>query len=194
MFDKLERIPEVNGIELYIQLEPRAEVDIEEIQQTTTSLQVTVLDAQYGYSTHVEDDNVHANDDDDDDDNDYVDETAINCENFIDRDEYEERIEWGDFRDFERDIDDDETLDGSKLDIDNVINVQNITNTIPAYAPPALSFSTNTWENMIDPSNIQIPFVSTWRKMMNLCKELTFANKVEVKRALIIFSRVLQNQ
>ena len=94
MFDKFKRILEVNGIELYIQLEPCAEVDIEEIQQTTTSLQVTVLDAQYGYSTHVEDDNVHANDDDDDDDdNDYVDETAINCENFIDRDEYEERIE-----------------------------------------------------------------------------------------------------
>ena len=38
MFDKLERIPEVNGIELYIQLEPHAEVGIEEIQQTTTSL------------------------------------------------------------------------------------------------------------------------------------------------------------
>ena len=55
MFDKLERIPEVTNIELYIQLEPCAEVRIEEIQQTTTSLQVTVLDAQYKYSTHVED-------------------------------------------------------------------------------------------------------------------------------------------
>ena len=32
MFDKFERIPEVNGIELYIQLEPRAKVGIEEIQ------------------------------------------------------------------------------------------------------------------------------------------------------------------
>ena len=32
MFDKLERIPEVNGIELYIQLEPRVEVGIKEIQ------------------------------------------------------------------------------------------------------------------------------------------------------------------
>ena len=37
MFNKLERIPEVNDIKLYIQLEPRAEVGIEEIQQTTTS-------------------------------------------------------------------------------------------------------------------------------------------------------------
>ena len=39
MFNKLERIPAVNGIELYIQLELRAKVGIEEIQQTTTSLQ-----------------------------------------------------------------------------------------------------------------------------------------------------------
>ena len=35
VFDKLERIPEVNGIELYIQLEAHAEVGIKEIQQTT---------------------------------------------------------------------------------------------------------------------------------------------------------------
>ena len=42
MYDKLERTPEVNDIELYIQLEPRAEVGIEKIQQTTTSLQVIV--------------------------------------------------------------------------------------------------------------------------------------------------------
>ena len=56
MFDKVERIPKVSGIELYIQLKPRAEVGIKEIQQTTISLQVTVLDAQYEYSTHVEED------------------------------------------------------------------------------------------------------------------------------------------
>ena len=191
MFDKLERIPEVNGIELYIQLEPRAEVDIEESQQITTSLQVTVLDAQYEYTTHVKHDDVHADDDDDDeddnDDDDYVDETtAINGEDFVDRDEIEERIERGDFGDFERDIDDDETLDGSEPDADNVISVQNITDTILAYAPPTLPFSTNTWKNMVDPSHIEIPFVFTWREGMNLCKGLTFANKVEVQCVLTI--------
>ena len=37
MFNKLERIPEVTNIELYIQLEPRA-VRQEDIQQTTTGL------------------------------------------------------------------------------------------------------------------------------------------------------------
>ena len=100
MFDKLERIPEVNYIELYIQLESRAKVGVEEIQQTTTSLQVTVPNAQYEYSTHVEHDD--DDDDDDNDDDDYVDETtATNGEDFVDRDEFEERIEQGDFGDFE---------------------------------------------------------------------------------------------
>ncbi|XP_075663097.1 uncharacterized protein LOC142632607 [Castanea sativa] len=163
------------------------------------------------YSTHVEDDAVHADgddDDDDDDDDDYVDETtavnnddddddddyvdenlAINSEDFADKDEYEDMIDRGDFRDFEdfeRDIDDDETLDGSEPDADNVISVQNITNTIPSYAPSALLFSANTWKNMVDSSHIEMSFVSTWRKEMNLCKGLTFANKVEVKRVLTI--------
>ncbi|KAL0016840.1 hypothetical protein SO802_003909 [Lithocarpus litseifolius] len=191
MFDKLERIPEVSGIELYIQLEPRAD---DEIQQTATSLQVTVPDAHYEYSTHVDDDvdaddDVNADDDDDDDDNDdddYVNEpTAINGEDLVDRDDFEERIDRGDFGDFERDIDDDDTLDGSQPNADNVISVLNMENTIPAYAPPALSFSANTWENMVDPSHVEIPFVSTWREGMNLWKGLTFANKVEVQRALV---------
>ena len=56
--------------------------------------------------------------------------------------------------------------------------------TILAYAPPALSFSANTWENMVDPSHIETPFVSNWREGMNLCKGLTFANKAEVQRIL----------
>ena len=42
MFDKMERIPQVSAIELYIKLELHAEVGTEKIQQTTTSLQVTV--------------------------------------------------------------------------------------------------------------------------------------------------------
>ena len=79
-----------------------------------------------------------------------------------------------------------ETLNDNEPDADNVISVQNITNTIPTYAPPALSFSANTWENMVDPSHIEIPFVSTWKEWMNLCKGLTFANKVEVQRVLTI--------
>ncbi|KAK9997831.1 hypothetical protein SO802_017434 [Lithocarpus litseifolius] len=86
-----------------------------------------------------QDDDVHANDDDHDDN--YVDETtAINSEDFVNKDEYEERIERGDFGDFERDIDKDETLDDSVPDVDNVISVQNIMNIISAYAPPVYFF------------------------------------------------------
>ena len=59
---------------------------------------------------------------------------------------------------------------------------------IPAYTPPALSCSSNTWANMVDPSNIEIPFVSTWKEGMNFSKGLTFANKVEVKHALTIYT------
>jgi len=49
MFDKKERIAQVSAIELYIKLKLRAEVGVEEIQQTTTRLQDTVSDAQYDY-------------------------------------------------------------------------------------------------------------------------------------------------
>ena len=61
-------------------------------------------------------------------------------------------------------------------------------NKIPTYAPLDLSFSANTWVNMVDPSNIKIPFVSTWKEGMNFSKGLTFANKVEVKHALTIYT------
>ena len=82
---------------------------------------------------HVKDDD----DDNDDNDGDYIDETTINGENFVDRDKYEERIERGDS---ERDIDDDVIFNHSETNADNVISVQNITNTIYAYKSPALSF------------------------------------------------------
>ena len=39
---------------------------------------------------------------------------------------------------------------------------------------------------MVDHSHIEMSYLSTWREGMNLCKRLTFANKVEVKRVLIV--------
>ncbi|XP_065636797.1 uncharacterized protein LOC136070594 [Quercus suber] len=91
MFDKLERIPEVNSIELYTQLEPHVEVEHDDV--------------------HADDDDDDDDEDEDDDDDDnYVDETTtINGEDFVDRDEFEDRIEQRDFGDLERDIDDNET-------------------------------------------------------------------------------------
>ena len=142
MLDRMERISQVSAIELYIKLEPCAKVGAEEIQQTTTSFQVTVPNSQYESFTHVEDDD----DNDDEDDKDYADDTTINGEDFVNRDEYEERIDRGDF---EIDIDDYEIATNVHADdifdcgeiatnvyANNAISVQYIMNTIPAYAPP----------------------------------------------------------
>ena len=46
-------------------------------------------------------------------------------------------------------------------DVDDDIGIQHDTNTTIAYTPPVESFYTNTWENMVDPSRLQILFVST---------------------------------
>ena len=138
---------------MYIKLEPRVEVGVEEIQQATTSLQVTIQNAQYEHFTHVEDD---------DDGKDYVDDTAINGEDIVNRDEYEERIDQGDF---EIDIDNHEIainvhaydiFDYGEIDADNAISVQNIMNTIPTYTLPALSFSANTRANMERRTIVQV--------------------------------------
>ena len=41
---------------------------------------------------------------------------------------------------------------------------------------------------MVDPSRLQIPFVSTWEDGIHFSKGLTFANKEVVKHALIIYA------
>ncbi|XP_065635921.1 uncharacterized protein LOC136070225 [Quercus suber] len=71
---------------------------------------------------------------------------------------------------------------------DDDIGIQHETNTTTGYKPPADSFYANTWENMVDPSHLQIPFVSTWEDGMHFCKGLTFANKQVVKRSLTIYA------
>ena len=43
MFNRIHKMPQVNADELYVSLKPLAEVDIEEVQQITTSLQFTAL-------------------------------------------------------------------------------------------------------------------------------------------------------
>ena len=117
-----------------------------------------------------------------------------NGENLDDMDEYEERIKRGDF---DRDVDDHELVPNfeeenieyhDEGDADNDIGVQHDTNMTTAYTPPAKSFYTNTWENMVDLLRLQIPFVSTWEDGMHFSKGLTSANKEIVKRALIIYA------
>ncbi|KAK9986429.1 hypothetical protein SO802_031380 [Lithocarpus litseifolius] len=122
MFNRIHKMPQVNAAELYVSLEPLAEVDTEEIQQTTTSLQFTALDdgctTMGGYtmgsymlpsqdhadntSETLQPQETHLGEEDEDKDHD-----ANNGENLDDMDEYEERIERGDFH---RDVDDHELV------------------------------------------------------------------------------------
>ena len=44
MFNRIHKMPQVNADELYVSSKPLAEVDTEEVQQITTSLQFTALD------------------------------------------------------------------------------------------------------------------------------------------------------
>ena len=182
MFNRIHKMPQVNAAELYVSSEPLAEVDAEEVQQTTTSLQFIALDDECttmggyimgGYtllsSDHaantgetLQPQKTHLRDEDEDQDH-----AANNCENLDDMDEYKETIERGDF---DGDVDDHELAPNfeeenmeyhDEGDVDNDIGIQHVTNMTTAYTPPVESFYANTWENMIDPSCLQIPFVST---------------------------------
>ena len=112
-------MPQVNASELYVSSRLLAEVDAEEVQQTTMSLQFTALDDgctmggyEMGDYTLPSQDHVvntgetlqpqekHLRGEDEDEDEDHA---TNDGENLDDMDEYEERIERGDF---DRDVDD----------------------------------------------------------------------------------------
>ena len=118
MFSKMQKWEQVVDFELYVTLELCAKVGVEEIVQTTTSLQFAILDDQCttlgGYTplfqetpTTIESEPgnryenqfcTHQGESSilpvvEDEDEDYVDHAAINGEDLDDRDEYEERIE-----------------------------------------------------------------------------------------------------
>nr|XP_023884330.1 uncharacterized protein LOC111996582 [Quercus suber] len=161
MFSKMHKWEQTADFELYVTLEPRAEVGVEkEIVQTTTSLQVAVLDDQCttlgGYTPHFQETPVtieselgnryedqfytHRGESStvpvvEDEDEDYFREDPD------DRDKYEERIDNGDF---DRGVDDHE----------------------------------------ISP----IPDVDDMTEYRNFAKGLIFANKEAVKRALTIYA------
>ncbi|KAK9998056.1 hypothetical protein SO802_017659 [Lithocarpus litseifolius] len=212
MFNMMERWAQVANIELCVTLEPRAEVSIEEIIQTTTSLQVAVLDNHNnitlgGYTPPFQETPTTI---ESEPSNRYEDQFCTHrgksstlpvvededCfgEDLDDRDEYEERIERGDF---DRGVDDheitpnphvDDMAECDEDDADAAITVQHVTNTPPVYEPPASSFYANTWENMVDPEVVQQEFASSWNADMNFAKGFIFANKEAVKRALIIYA------
>ena len=66
--------------------------------------------------------------------------------------------------------------------------MQHVTTTVPTYEAHGSSFHAKTWDNIVDPSNIEIPFSSSWVQGMNFSKGLIFPNKEAVRQALIVYS------
>ena len=124
MFNRIQKMPRVNAAELYISSERLSEGDTEMVQQTTMSLQCTTVDDGYttmgrytmgGYTLPSQDHVVntgetlhpqetHLEEEDKDEDEDHA---ANDGENNDDVDDYEERIERGDF---ENDVDDHQVI------------------------------------------------------------------------------------
>ena len=129
------------------------------------------------------------------------DEDEDEDENDVDhgRDEYEERIGRDDFHEYvdyyenvdnvRHDVVDNHDNDVIEFqdDIGDGIGVQHVATTIPTYEAHGPSFHANTWENIVDPSNVEIPFSSNWVRRMNFSKGLIFLNKNAVRRALIVY-------
>ena len=116
------------------------------------------------------------------------------------RDEYEEMIGRDDFHEYvdhyenvnndHNDVVDDHNDDAMEFhdDIGDHIGVQNVTNTVPTYEARVSSFHANIWNNIVDPSNVEIPFSSSWVWGTNFSKGLIFPNKEAAKLALIMYS------
>ena len=187
MFNRIQKMSQVNAAELYVSLEASVDNSTEVVQETSTALQFTTLDngcttmggyAMGGYTLPSQDyvantgetlysQETHLEEEDEDEDEDHAANDNINND---DMDQYEERIEQGDF---ENDVDEHEVVpnfeeenmeyhDEGDADDDD-IGVQHDTDTTIGYRAPADSFYANTWEDMVDPSLLQIPFLCTWQ-------------------------------
>ena len=122
------------------------------------------------------------------------------CDVDYGRDEYEKMIRRDDFYEYvdhyenvdnvHNDVMDDHDDYAMKFhdDIIDHIGVQHVTNTVPIYEAHVPSFHANTWNNIIDPSNVEIAFSSSWVRGMNFSKGLIFPNKEVVRQALIVYS------
>ena len=78
---------------------------------------------------------------------------------------------------------DDDDDDAMELhdDIGDHIGVQHVTYIVPTFEVHVLSFHANTWDNIIDPSNVEIPLSLSWVLGMNFSKGLITPNKEAVK-------------
>ena len=73
-------------------------------------------------------------------------------------------------------------------DIGDHIGVQHVTDIVPSYETHGPSFHANIWDNIVVPSNVEIPFSSSWMRVMNFSKMLIFPNKEAMRQALIVYS------
>ena len=112
------------------------------------------------------------------------------------RDEYEEMIGRDDFHEniinYENvdnvchDVVDDYDDDAIEFQ-DNIGDGIGVQPAVPTYEAHGPSLHVNTWDNIVDPSNIEIPFSSNWVRRMNFSKGLIFLNKNAVRQALIVY-------
>ncbi|XP_050289916.1 uncharacterized protein LOC126728089 [Quercus robur] len=210
MFDRINSAPQLKAAELYISVEPRIEVGSKDVQQTTLegggreefqSLQtdnyptLTLCTIVGGYTPPCQEtatpmevcgssyqqeciQNLGREDEDEDD----VDHGRDEYEEMIGRDDFHENtINYENVDNVRDDVVDDHDDDA----IGDGIGLQPAVPTYEAHGP---SFHANTWDNIVDPSNIEIPFLSSWVQGMNFSKGLIFPNKEAVRQALIVYS------
>ena len=199
MFDRIDSTPQLKAAKLYISVEPRTELGGEDVQQTILeggggeelqslhadghpTLTPCTIVGGYTlpchetptpmdvYGSSYEQECIQSLGGEDKGDVDYG------------RDEYEEMIGRDDFHEYvdhyenvdniHNDVVDDHDDDATEFhdDIGDHIGVQNVTNAIPTYEVHALSFHANTWDNIVDPSNVEIPFASSWVWGINFSK------------------------
>ena len=104
-------------------------------------------------------------------------------EEMIGRDDFHENtINYENVNNVHDDVADDHDDDAIEFHDDGVQPV------VPTYEAHGPSFYANTWNNIVDPSNVEIPFSSSWVRGMNFSKGLIFPNKEVVRQALIVYS------
>ena len=201
MFNKINYTPQLKVVELYISAKPRTKVGGKYVQQTILEggggekLQSLYVDGHPTltpfitvYRSSYQQECIQSLGGEDEGDVDHG------------RDEYEEMIRRDDFHEYidhyenvdnvHNDVVDDHDDDAMEFhdDIGNHIGVQHVTNIVPTYEAHVPSFHANTWDNIVDPSNVKIPFSSSWVRGMNFSKGLIFPNKEAVKQTLIMYS------
>ena len=216
MFDRINSTPQLKAVELYISVEPRIEVGGEDVQQTTLEggggeefqslhtdsyLTLTSCITIGGYTppcqetptpmevckSSYQQECIQSLGREDKDEND-VDQGRDEYEEMIGRDDFHENtINYENVDNVCHDVVDDYDDDAIEFQ-DNIGDGIGVQPAVPTYEAHGPSFHVNIWDNIVDPSNVKIPFSSSWVRGMNFSKGLIFPNKEAVRQALIVYS------